>query len=75
MHERNVERAAKHRHDFVGFGLAHQAMIDEHAGELIADRFVDQHGGHGGIDAARQPADDAAFAHLGTNFRRSSAAR
>ena len=34
-------------------------MVDEDAGELVADRLVDQHRGDALIDAARQPADDA----------------
>ena len=39
-------------------------MIDEHAGELVADRFMDQHRGDGGIDAAGQAADHFALADL-----------
>ena len=39
-------------------------MIDEDAGELIADRFMDQHSGNGTVDAARQAADDPALADL-----------
>ena len=37
-----------------GLGLVEpqQAVIDEHAGELVADRLMDQHRGDGGIDAA-----------------------
>ena len=48
------------------FGLAqpHQAVVDEHAGQLVADRFVDQHRRHRAVDAAGQAADDAAFADL-----------
>jgi hypothetical protein len=37
-----------------------QAVIDEHAGELLADRLMDQHGRDGGVDAARQAADHLA---------------
>jgi hypothetical protein len=32
--------------------LAQKTVVHEHAGELIADRFVDQHGRDGGIDTA-----------------------
>ena len=39
----DVVVAAEQRHDFIGFARAHQAVVDEDAGELIADRFVDQH--------------------------------
>ena len=37
-----------------GLGLVEpqQPVIDEHAGELIADRLVDQHRGNGGTDVA-----------------------
>ena len=41
-----------------------QPVVDEDAGQPLADRLVDQHGGDGGIDAARQAADDAAVADL-----------
>ena len=43
-------------------------MVDEHAGELLADRLVDQHGGDRAIDAAGQPADHAALADLGADL-------
>ena len=43
-------------------------MIDEHAGELLADRLVDQHGGDRRIDAAREAADHAALADLRADF-------
>ena len=39
--------AAEELHDFVGFIGAHQAGVDEHAGELVADGFVDQNGSDG----------------------------
>ena len=44
-------------------------MVDEDAGELIADRLVDEERGDRGIDAARQPAHDAAFVHLVADAR------
>ncbi len=46
MHQRDIVAVAKQRHDLVGLGEPHQAVIDQHAGELLADRFVDQHRGH-----------------------------
>src|SRR5690606_37483429 len=46
------------------FSLPEQAVIDENAGELVADRLVDEHRGHRRIDAARKPADDASVADL-----------
>lgn len=42
----------------------HQAMIDIDADELIADRLVDQNGGHRAVDAARQGAENALLANL-----------
>ncbi len=35
-------------------------MVDEYAGELLADRLVDQHGRDRAVDAAGEAADDAA---------------
>ena len=43
-------------------------MIDEHAGQLIADRLVNEDGGDGGIDAAGQPANHPALADLRADF-------
>ena len=45
MNERDVVAVAEQRHDLLGLGEPQQAVIDEHAGELVADRFVDQHRG------------------------------
>ena len=45
-------KAIAYGDDLFGFAQPHQAMIDEHASELIADRFVNQHGGHSRIDPA-----------------------
>ena len=60
--EKNLRRINMHQRDVVvvpeqvdhGLGLVEpqHAVIDEHAGELVADRLVDQHRGDGGIDAA-----------------------
>ena len=60
---------AKQTDDFVRFALPHEAVIDEHAGELIADRLVDQHRRDRGIDAARQAADHPRFADLSADTR------
>ncbi len=68
MHQRNIEVAAEQRHDLLGLVQPQQAVVDEDAGELVADRLVDQHGGHRAVDAARQPADDAALADLGADL-------
>ena len=44
MHQRNVVVLAEQRHDLVGLARAHQAGVDEDAGQLFADRLVDQDG-------------------------------
>ena len=46
------------------FVFAQDAVVDEDAGELVADGAMDEDGGHGGIDAAGEAADDAAVADL-----------
>src|SRR5207244_5287391 len=38
---------------------AQEAVVDEDAGEPLADGALDEGGGHRRIDAAREPADDA----------------
>ena len=50
--ERNVVVIAEKADDFVRFAEPHQPVIDEHAGQLIADRLVNEHGRDGAIDAA-----------------------
>ena len=45
---------SKHRFDLVAFILAHQAVIDEHAGQLLADSLGKQHSRNGRVDAAGQ---------------------
>ncbi len=48
----------------VAFVQAQQAVVDEHAGQLVADGAVDQRRGHARIDAARQAEDHLLVAHL-----------
>ena len=47
VNQRNVVVIAEQVHDGLSFRQPQQAVVDEHAGELVADRLVDQHGGHG----------------------------
>jgi hypothetical protein len=63
-HERHLEGVAEGADHLLALVLAHQAVIDEHAGELVADGAVDEQRGHRGIDAAGEPADDVRVAHL-----------
>ena len=57
--------AAEGLDDLLALALAHQAGVDEHAGELGADGPVHEGGGDGGVDAAGQAADGPAVADLG----------
>ena len=59
-HERDLERVAERRDDLVALVLAHQAVVDEDAGQLVADRLVDEQRRHARVDAAGEPADDLA---------------
>ena len=56
--------AAEQLDHLLGLAEAQQPVIDEDAGELVADRLVDEHRGDRGIDAAREPADHPALADL-----------
>ena len=60
----HAEVLRKHPHDFVAFLMPQQAVVDKHAGELLADRLVQQRRDHRGIHAARQPQQHMAAADL-----------
>ena len=51
-------------HHLLRLVQAQQAVVDEHAGELLADRLVDQRRRHRGIDAAGQAEDHLFLADL-----------
>ena len=53
----DAEVLGEHVHHHLAFVQAQQAVVDEHAGQLVADGAVDQRRGHGRIDAARQAED------------------
>ena len=57
-HQRDVVMIAEQAFDLLAFVEAEQPVIDEHAGQLCANRFVDQDRGDRGINPARQAADD-----------------
>ena len=67
VHERDLEVAAERLRHLLGLVRAHEAVVDEDAGELIADRLVDEQGGDGGVDAAGERAEDALRADLGAD--------
>ena len=68
-HQRHVEGVPECGHHLVALVLAHQPVVDEHAGELVAHGLVRQERRHGRIDAAGQPADHPLGAHLLANLR------
>ena len=45
MHERDVVWLAEQPDDLLRLALPHQAVVDEDAGQLLADRLMDQDGG------------------------------
>jgi hypothetical protein len=59
-----VQLAFEHVHDHIAFVQAQQAVIDEHAGQLVADGAVDQGCSHRRIHAAGQAQDHFFVAHL-----------
>ena len=56
MDERNLEVALEGLDHLRGLVLAEQAVVDEDAGELVADRLVDEQRRDGRVDAARERA-------------------
>ena len=65
----HAEVPREHVHHLVALVVAQQAVVDEHAGQLLADGLVQQRRHHRGIDAAREPEQHAALAHLGAHAR------
>ena len=55
---------AEHLHDLVALVGAQQAVVDEHADQLVADRRVQQRRDDRRIDAARQAEQHLVAAHL-----------
>ena len=51
--------AAEHLDDLVGLAQPQQPGIDKDAGELLADRLMQQNRRDRGVDPARQAANDA----------------
>ena len=69
MHQGDVIVMPEQVDHGLAFILAQQAVIDEHASELRADRLMDEHRGDGRIDAAGKTADHPArLADLGADF-------
>ena len=57
MDHLDAEVARERVHHLLGLVQAQQPVVDEHAGQLVADRLVDQRRRDRRIDAARQPED------------------
>jgi hypothetical protein len=53
----------EHLHHVIALVQAQQAVVDEHAGQLLADGAREQRGDHRGIDAAREPEQHLVLAH------------
>jgi hypothetical protein len=69
MDQRDIVVIAEHGDDFIGLVEPHQAVVDEHAGELVADGLVDQHRGHRGLSTPPdRRADHPALADLRTDL-------
>ena len=75
MHQPDVEPVTERRHHLVRFALPQQAVIDEDAGQLVADRLMDQHRRDRRIHAAGQPADHPPRARPARGSGRSRVAR
>ena len=56
--------AAERLLDLLWFSLPVESVIDEDAGELIADGAVDEERGDRGVDPARERAQDLGVSHL-----------
>jgi hypothetical protein len=52
VHQRDLVASAEQRHDLLRLIRSHQPMIDEHAGQLVADRLVDQNRRDRAVDPA-----------------------
>ena len=62
--ERDVEVLAEGLHHLLGLVLPQQAVVDEDARELLADRLVHEQRRDGRVDAARQRAEHALVSDL-----------
>ena len=63
----DVVVVAEEGDDLLGLAGAHQPGVDEDAGELVADRLVDQHRGDRAVDAAGEAADHPLAADPGAD--------
>ena len=66
-HQRHVEVVAERLDHLSALVLAHQPVVDEHAGQPVADRAVHEQRRHARVDPARQAADGPPVPHLGAD--------
>lgn len=59
---------AEQVHDLIALTLTHQAVVDIHTGQLVADGFVDEHGNDRAVDAAGEATNDLLVANLLADF-------
>ncbi len=64
MNQRDVVMAAEQIDHFLRLASTQKAGVDKDAGQLVADRLVQQGRGNRGIDPAREAADDIGVADL-----------
>src|SRR5262245_9048051 len=64
MDKRNIEVTAEQLDDVARFVLPHEAVVDEDAGQLVADGFADEDRGDSRVDAAGEAADDLPLPHF-----------
>ena len=62
--ERHVEVVAERGDHLRALVLSHQAVVDEHAGQTVADRAVHEQRGDARVNPSRQPADRPAVSDL-----------
>ena len=67
--ELDVELVAEGLLDLLGLAVTHEPGVDEHAGELVADRLVHERGGDRRVDATGQAAEHPRVADLRADRR------
>src|SRR3546814_16949381 len=68
MDQRDAVMLAEQADDLFCLAKPHQPVVDEHTGQLVADRLMDENGGDRRLHSARQAADDACRADLLADF-------
>ena len=67
-HDAHAEAVVHGALDLIALVLAQQAVVDKDAGELLADRAVEERGGHGAVHAAGEGQQHLAAADLGADL-------